>query len=142
MQNLHNSLFVAGQITEDLIPSLAESGIKTIINNRPDNEEPGQPNHEVIKKSASAHGIEYFYLPMINGQPMPETIVSDFKAILDNNESPILAHCRSGMRSTFIWALGQVGDGSLSVDEVIQAATQANIPLANYRSVLESAVST
>lgn len=140
MNKLHNSLFVAGQISLDDIDSLVQAGIKTIINNRPDNEEPGQLSQQQANERAAQHGINYVYLPMANGQPMSPTLIDDFKTVLDNTNEPILAHCRSGMRSAFIWALGQVADGSMTVDQVIQAAQNANIPLANYRAVLQSAV--
>lgn len=139
MQKLHKDLFVAGQIHANDFADFAEAGIKTIINNRPDNEQAGQLTQSQASELAAQHGIAYFYLPMANGQPMPPNLINDFKQILDNTDEPVLAHCRSGMRSSFIWALGQVANGALSVDEVIQAASNANIPLANYRAVLESA---
>lgn len=141
MKKLHESLYVAGQISADDIVALAEAGVKTIINNRPDNEEPGQLSQQKANEVATQHGINYIYLPMANGQPMSPSLIDDFKSILDNTKEPVLAHCRSGMRSTFIWALGQVASGAMSVDEVIEAAQNANIPLANYRSVLESTAS-
>ena len=140
MKKLHNSLFVMGQISLEDIDNLAEAGVKTIINNRPDNEEPGQLLHQQASERAAQKGINYVYLPMQSGQPMPATLINDFKEVINNTNEPILAHCRSGMRSSFIWALGQVTDGSMTVDEVIHAAQSANIPLANYRAVLESAV--
>lgn len=138
MKTLYKNLYVAGQITAQDIPTIAEAGIKTIINNRPDGEEIGQPNHNEINELAESHNIDYHYLPMHNGQPLPESIVSDFKAVLANTNEPVLAHCRSGMRSSFIWALGQIPDGSVTVDEAIEAAAGAGIPLSNFRSVLES----
>ena len=138
MKHLHKHLYVSGQITVDQFGQFAEAGIKTIINNRPDNEEAGQLSQQEASKLANQHGIDYVFLPMHNGQPMPDNLVSDFKQVIDRNDDPVLAHCRSGMRSSMIWALGQIADGSLSVDEVIEAAGNAGIPLANYRSALES----
>ena len=87
---------------------------------------------------AQENGITYHYLPMANGQPLPENLVSDFKAIVDDNDAPILTHCRSGMRSSFLWALGQIPAGSISADQAIEAAHNAGIPLGNARAVLES----
>lgn len=140
MKQLYQSLYVQGQISEQDFSDISAKGIKTIINNRPDNEEPGQPSHEEIAAIAAKQGIDYVYLPMVNGQPLPPSLVNDFKTVLDNTNDPVLVHCRSGMRSSFIWALGQIESGQLSPDEVIDAAQNANIPLANYRTVLESVV--
>ena len=138
MKQLFNNIYVAGQITENDFSSLVEAGIKVIINNRPDNEEPGQLPAAQAKELAQKHGIAYHYLPMANGQPLPENIVEDFKSIVNATDEPILTHCRSGMRSSFIWALGQIADGKISVDQAVESAQNAGIPLANARSALES----
>jgi uncharacterized protein (TIGR01244 family) len=69
---------------------------------------------------------------------MPPTLVDDFKSVLDGSNDPILAHCRSGMRSSFLWALGQIPEGNVTVDQAIEAAQAAGIPLGNARAALES----
>jgi len=138
MKQLHKQLYVAGQISAIDFESLKLAHIKTIINNRPDNEEPGQLNSIEAAKLAEQNGMSYHYLPMANGQPMPPTLVEDFKAIVESNEGAVLAHCRSGMRSSFIWALGQIPEGNISVDQAIEKAQAAGIPLGNARTVLES----
>lgn len=138
MKHLHKNLYVGGQISEQDFEEFKKVGIKTIINNRPDNEEPGQLTSEHANALALKHGINYHYLPMANGQPLPETLVSDFKTALESSDGGVLAHCRSGMRSSFLWALGQIPTGEITVDSAIEKAQNAGIPLANARSVLES----
>lgn len=138
MKHLHQNLYVGGQISATDFAAIKEAGITTIINNRPDNEEPGQFSSEEARKLASEHGLNYYYLPMANGQPLPATLVDDFKLALESTDSGVLAHCRSGMRSSFLWALGQIPTGAVSVNEAIDKATQAGIPLGNARAVLES----
>ncbi len=138
MKKIHDQLYLAGQISLSDLDSFVEAGITTIINNRPDNEEPGQISAEQVAAAAQTLGIDYHYLPMFNGQPLPETLVADFKTALENSKGPVLAHCRSGMRSSFLWALGQIPTGSITVDQAIDAAQAAGIPLANARAVLES----
>jgi len=138
MKHLINNLYVSGQLQPRDFAVLAEQGVKIIINNRPDDEESGQLSAAAAQQLASEHGMEYHYLPMANGQPLPETLVSDFKQILDNNQATILAHCRSGMRSSFIWALGAIAAGEVSADAAIEAGQNAGIPLNNARAVLES----
>ena len=138
MKHLHENLYVGGQISLQDFATIKESGITTIINNRPDDEEPGQLGAEEAKEMASEHGIAYHYLPMANGQPLPPSLVDDFKKVLDSTDGGILAHCRSGMRSSFIWALGQIPVGEISVDDAISKAQNAGIPLGNARAVLES----
>ena len=142
MKHLHQNLYVAGQIIASDFASFKQAGIKAIINNRPDNEEPGQLSSVEAKRLATAHGINYHYLPMANGQPLPPNLVNDFKTALESESGAVLTHCRSGMRSSFLWALGQIPTGSVTVDEAINAAQQAGIPLANARAALENAQKT
>jgi sulfide:quinone oxidoreductase len=138
MKQLYKNIYVAGQIESKDFASMAEFGIKTIINNRPDNEEPGQFTAAAAQALAAEHDIEYHYLPMANGQAMPPTLVNDFKSVVDSSNDPILVHCRSGMRSSFLWALGQIPAGKVTVDQAIEAAQAAGIPLGNARAALES----
>jgi len=138
MKHLHENLYVGGQITANDFAAIKEAGISTIINNRPDNEEPGQFGSEEAQALAKEHGITYHYLPMANGQPLPPSLVDDFKAALESSDNGVLAHCRSGMRSSFLWALGQIPLGIVSVDEANEKAQNAGIPLNNARDVLES----
>jgi len=138
MKLLHDNIYVAGQLSLKDIEDAAEAGVSTIINNRPDNEEAGQLGHQEAAQLAEKLGIDYHFLPMVNGQPLPPTLVDDFKNAIDNSNGPVLAHCRSGMRSSFIWALGQISAGSISPDLAIEAGNNAGIPLHNARAVLES----
>lgn len=140
MKKLHENLFVSGQLMRRDIPQLAEAGIKMIINNRPDDEQSDQLNHAEAAELAEQNGISYHFLPMENGKPMPADLVANFKNLIAQEDGPILAHCRSGMRSSFIWALGQVADGKVTVDEAIKAANGAGIPLENAKSALMSVV--
>ena len=141
MKHLSDHLYVAGQLSTAEIEQAATAGIKTIINNRPDDEEPGQLKHQDAHALSASLGLDYHYLPMANGQPMPATLVDDFFQILENSDEAILAHCRSGMRSSVIWALGQIKNGNTDPDKAIACATAAGIPLGNARALLESITS-
>ncbi len=138
MKHLHDNIYVGGQISADDFKDIKAAGISVIINNRPDNEEPAQFSSSDAAQLAHKHGIDYHYLPMANGQPLPDNLVEDFKTLIENTDGRVLAHCRSGMRSSIIWALGQIPAGTISVDEAIEKARAAGIPLANARAVLES----
>ncbi len=141
MKHLFKNLYVAGQLQAGDFAELAQAGIKVVINNRPDNEEAAQLDSASAAEIASQYDICYHYLPMANGQPLPPTLVEDFKNVVDSTDDKILAHCRSGMRSSLLWALGQIKGGKVTPDQAIEAAQAAGIPLHNARSVLESIVS-
>lgn len=138
MNKLHDNLLVSKQIQASDFQAIKEAGVTAIINNRPDGEEPGQLSSQEAIELAAQHGIDYHYLPMANGQPLPSDLVSNFRSVLNSNEGIVLAHCKSGMRSSFIWAMGAIADGEVTADQAIEAGQNAGIPLNNARAVLES----
>ena len=52
---MSHQISITGQITPDQVPMIAENG--TIINNRPDGEEPGQPTSADIEAAAQQSGL-------------------------------------------------------------------------------------
>ncbi|MBO9686167.1 TIGR01244 family sulfur transferase [Roseateles chitosanitabidus] len=95
---------VAPQLTPDTMASLAAAGFKTVINNRPDFEGgPDQPTSEQVRAAAEAAGLVYRHLPVQGGYQSPEEIAA-MRAILDEVPTPVLAFCRSGARSTKLFA--------------------------------------
>ena len=119
-----------GQVTADDLQSAVDQGFKSLIINRPDHEDPGQPTAEETTKAAEALGLEVRFIPLISGQMTMEH-VEQTKAALAEMPKPILAHCRSGMRSTTLWALAIKGE--LSADEIISAAGNAGYDLSGLR---------
>jgi uncharacterized protein (TIGR01244 family) len=138
MNLLHDNLYIAGQITEADIVNAAGEGVKVIINNRPDNEEPGQLDHVTAEQICQQHGIEYIYLPMANGQPMPEGLIESFKDIVEQNaDKKVLAHCRSGTRCAIIWSLGKVQAGDIEPDHAFESASKAGVNISMVKPILD-----
>ena len=109
LRRLNGQLAVAGQINPGDVPELAAGGIRAIICNRPDGEAPGQPKFAEIEKAAAANGIKIVY------QPVATTSISDqdavtFGKLLEELPQPLVVYCRSGLRSTALWALSQSGN--------------------------------
>ena len=55
---------VAPQVTAADIADLAKEGVKTLINNRPDGEEPVQLSSADARAQAEKLGLQYIYLPV------------------------------------------------------------------------------
>ncbi len=91
-----------GQITPDQIPMIAENGFKTIINNRPDGEEPGQPTSAEIEAAATAAGLAYKEVSFA-GSDLNQNHVEEFADFFNQAQQPILMFCRTGNRSTGIY---------------------------------------
>ena len=56
MRTLDGRVSVAGQIRPDQLPALAAAGVRAVINNRPDGEEPGQPSAAEMREAAERAG--------------------------------------------------------------------------------------
>lgn len=120
-------LSVAPQISVEDVQEAARQGFRTIINNRPDNEEPGQPSSHQIEAAAKAAGLEYFHVP-VRGAPTPEQVETTNR-ILADAPAPVLAYCRSGTRSITTWSLGQAVSGARGRDELKALGRQAGYDL-------------
>ena len=109
-RTLDQNLFVAGQIAPDDLGAAKALGVTTVINNRPDGEEPGQPTGAQIEAAARAAGLDYHAIPVGHGGmgPMQVTAMND---ALAGATGGVLAFCRSGTRSTYLWALARAVAG-------------------------------
>ena len=57
-------------------------------------------------------------------------------AALEQAEGPILAYCRSGTRSTFLWALASAKQGG-DPDAIVRAAMQAGYDVSPIRPMID-----
>lgn len=134
IRRINDDISVAPQIAPEDMAAIAELGFKTVINNRPDGEAPGQAPDAVMRAAAEEAGLEYRFVPAISGQ-LTKQNVEDFAATLSDVEGPVLAYCRTGTRSTTLWALSQAG--KKPADEIIGQAAGAGYDLAPLRRALE-----
>lgn len=123
---LTSDLAVASQLSVADVQAAKDAGFNTIINNRPDNEEPGQPRNEQISRAASELGLDFHYLPVISGQLL-DSNVREFKKLLPQLRWPVLMFCRSGTRCTHLWALSQTGE--LPAEQICASASAAGYDL-------------
>ena len=100
---------VSDQIQSDDIASLKQYGFQTIFCNRPDLEEPNQPSAADLQKTAESLGIKFIHQPVV-GNAISQKDVADFKSHYVNAQKPIFAYCRTGTRSSMLWALAETSD--------------------------------
>lgn len=110
-RKIDDSISVAAQISPADVAEAAKAGFTMIINNRPDEEEAGQPSGDTIRAAAEAAGLAYVAIPITHGG-FSVNQVNAMRDALDQAKGPVLAFCRSGTRSTHLWALakGSAGD--------------------------------
>jgi uncharacterized protein (TIGR01244 family) len=105
-RQISDNYSVSGQILPGDIEAIKAAGFKSVICNRPDNEQPGQPSADSVKQAAEAAGLEFRYIPVISGQ-ITEENVADQAIALEDLKGPVFAYCRSGARCTNLYALIQ-----------------------------------
>ncbi len=135
MKKLSPRVFVSEQITTADIGIASAQGIKTIINNRPDDEAQGQPKTADLAAAAAELGMQYIDLPVVAGKVTDEHI-EQFESIYADIQGPVLMFCRTGHRSTVLWALEEAK--VLGVDAVLVAAAEAGYNLSTIRARLAS----
>ena len=110
-KQLDERTLVDGQITVADIDRLKAMGVTHIVNNRPDDEDAGQPSSDEIEAAAKAAGLSYRHIPIARG--MGPSDVEDMRAAIREAEGgKLFAFCRSGNRSTLAWAVAKSEDGT------------------------------
>ncbi|GGE73087.1 hypothetical protein GCM10011533_26850 [Streptosporangium jomthongense] len=104
IRKIDDTISVAPQITYEDVAEAARLGFRTLVANRPDKEEFGQPAMADIEAAALENGLTWIYMPVQSGNVTDED-VDRFGEMIRDSEKPVLAFCRSGTRCTVLWAL-------------------------------------
>ncbi len=129
-RQVNDAFWTSPQIQPEDVAAAAAQGVRAIINNRPDFEEPGQPLGAAIQAQAEALGLAYVAAP-VRGAPGPEQIAA-MRATLDSADGPVLAFCKSGTRSVLTWAAAEIGSGARSVPDVVALAHNAGYDISRW----------
>lgn len=132
---LDDTLSAAPQVAPEDLQSIAAQGYRSVISNRPDGEAPDQPTAAEIATAAKAAGLEFRHIPVVGGA-IGAADVAAFKAALTDLPGPILGFCRTGTRTTTLWALARKDEQS--ADALIATAGAAGYDLAGLKPRLES----
>lgn len=134
LRRLSDEMSVSDQITPDDIPALKDAGVTTLIINRPDAEVGPELSHTVIEKAAREAGLAVRYVPYVPG-PIDSDLIEDFAEAVAL-PGPAHAYCRSGTRSTTLWALSQAG--SQPTEAIIAAAADAGYDISGMATAIEA----
>lgn len=134
-RKLTENVLVSPQLAREDIADAAAIGVALIVNNRPDGEEPAAPQGEDIEAAAAAAGLNYVAIP-VGHSGFSEPQVDAMIAALEQAEGPILAYCRSGTRSTFLWALAAAKQGE-DPETIVRRAAQAGYDVSPIRPMID-----
>lgn len=121
-RKLADDVSVSPQIATPDLPAIAAAGFRAVVCNRPDGESGDQPDFEEIARAARAAGLEAACLPVTSGM-VSDAQATRFGELVATLPKPVLAYCRSGTRSTILWALSRAG--SLPAAEILARARAA-----------------
>lgn len=134
-RQLSDRVYASPQIGTAEVAEAARMGVGLIVNNRPEGESDDQVPGSEIESAARAAGMNYVAIPVTHAG-FSEGQMKAMAAALASTDKPILAYCRSGTRSTLLWALAQASEGK-QPDDLAAAAAAAGYDLTPVRPLLD-----
>jgi len=130
-KKLTDQLSVSPQIAPGDVAQIAAMGFKSIISNRPDGEGSDQPSFSEIEQEARQLGLKARYLSVVSGKVRDDDAAA-FAQALQELPQPVLAYCRTGTRSTTLWAISQAGKRPLA--DILAKAGDAGFDMSGVAS--------
>lgn len=135
-RRLSDTMFASPQIGREDVSAARGMGIALIVNNRPEGESADQVPGADIEAAARAAGIDYLAIPITHaGFSHPQ--VTALAEALEKAAGPVLGYCRSGTRSTLLWALARASRGE-DPDALAAAAAAAGYDLGPIRPAMDA----
>jgi uncharacterized protein (TIGR01244 family) len=135
-RRLSDTMLASPQITVADVEAAKAAGVTLIVNNRPEGESDDQTPGSEIEQAARAAGIEYLAIPIGHaGFSHPQ--VAKLAEALGKTDGTVLGYCRSGTRSTLLWALAKADMGS-EPEALAAAAAQAGYDVAPVRPAMDA----
>lgn len=135
-RRLSDTMLASPQIAVADVSTAQAMGVTLIVNNRPDEEEPGQLPGAAIEAAARAAGLDYLAISITRaGFSLPQ--VEAMASALARAQGSVLGYCRSGTRSTLLWALAETMRGE-DPDALARAAADAGYDLAPVRAAMDA----
>jgi uncharacterized protein (TIGR01244 family) len=128
VKRINDHVSVSPQISPEDVKAIKAQGFVAIINNRPDGESPDQPTSAQIEAAAHEAGLAYHFIPL-GREGVSSDMIEETKQVLEGSTGPVFCFCRSGTRSTTLWALSQAGKAP--ADEIIAAAAHAGYDMSH-----------
>lgn len=135
-RRLTEDFTAAPQIDPEDVPALKAAGFTHIVNNRPDSEVPPSHQADRMAEAAAAAGIGYTAIPVSPAGIAPAD-VDRMAAVLAEAPGPVFAWCRSGTRSTNLWALAEATRGR-DASSLVEAAAKGGYDVSGLIPALDS----
>ena len=135
-RKLTDKVYASPQIGVDEVAEARALGVALIVNNRPEGESDDQTPGDEIAAAARAAGIDYVASPVTHAGFSEPQVTAMREALERAGDAPVLAYCRSGTRSTLLWALAEASAGA-DPEALAAAAAGAGYDLAPVAPLLD-----
>ncbi len=119
VKKLDDQVSVSEQVAAQHLPELMSLGVEVLVCNRPDGEAEGQPTFAEIQTAAGKHGMQAVHIPFRAGE-MTDAQRAEFIELL-NADKKVHAFCRTGNRSSLLWAAARQAQGDSPLEILAQA---------------------
>ncbi len=123
-------VYVGGQPSPESLASLVKMGVAAVVNLRTPNEMADKTQVSFDEGAEVKNlGMEYVSIP-VGGSDYPygPQAVEKFAKVLDKVRGPVLLHCRTGVRASYVWTAYLVRYGGLDLDEALAHGRAMAIP--------------
>ena len=134
-RQLSENFWASPQIGLDDVAEAKARGFVSIVNNRPEGESDDQTSGAEIEAAAKAAGLAYVAIPVTHAG-FSEGQVKAMAEALQGAGGSVLAYCRSGTRSTLLWALAEASQGA-DPDKLAAHAAEAGYDIGPVRALLD-----
>jgi len=135
-RTITDSFIASPQIAVAHLAEAKQSGVTCVINNRPDGEAPDEAQSAEIEAAAKELGLDYRYIPVGHAGFSLQQVEALADA-LEQSDGKVLGYCRSGTRSTLLWAMAQAKRGE-SPDAVATAAAGGGYDVSPVRATMDA----
>jgi len=135
-RKIDDRTLVSPQITVADVATAKALGVGLIVNNRPEGESADQTPGDAIAAAAHDAGMAYVAIPVTHAGFSLNQVTALEAALQAAGDAPVLAYCRSGTRSTLLWALAQAR-GGIDPATIAAKAADAGYDIAPIRAQID-----
>ncbi len=134
LRQLTPDIAVCGQIQPEDLAAIAKAGFRVLIDNRPDAEVGDAEDSAAMRDAAELAGLEFHYQPFVPGTITSDMVVAFAEAT--HGRGPVFAYCRSGNRSSILWALSQAGRRPTA--EIVETVAKAGYDISQFAPMIDA----
>jgi uncharacterized protein (TIGR01244 family) len=127
---------VTDALAPEDFPRIAAMGFRAVVSNLPDGEDRSQLTGRDEAVLAWRSGLAFRHVPATKEELFTDRVVEGMADALGGLEGPVLAHCKSGLRSVVLWAAASARSGP--VECVLEALRRAGYDTGALRRELEA----